>query len=260
MAARTELEIVWDGPVKGLEAKRVSLTHFGQALDLLMKAARRIASQKLTNALEDTKVGRLAAASQNLDIEIDGIKKASSGLSTVITFDIADATQSVLFNQLPELVGLELLDAIEAESRGIHRNTAVRTYLGALPRSLSRQEYNLYENGRSVRRVEIAHLDLPEVPEPLPMLVQVNGRITGVGFDPGKWEVKVKGSEQVVAIASEEQVNTALNLRAEEVRTLSVRDAESTRLLVIELNDNRYRRPSLEDIFDKWDATFKALA
>jgi len=262
MTARTELEIVWDGPIKGLAEHRVSLTMFGEALDLLMKAARRIASQKLTDALEPAVTGRLATEAKKLDIEIAGIKKGSGGFSTLITFETPDTSQTLLFNQLPELVGMELLEAIEQEAQGNLRNTAVRKYLRSLPKELTRQSYNLHENGRSIRSVDLSHVSLPEQEDPLPCFIATRGKISGVGFDPGRWEVKVKGEEgtQVVAIATEDQVSKALEMRPQEVHVLAVSSAAGNHLIVLENEAMRNRRPTLEDLFDKWDETFRALA
>jgi hypothetical protein len=235
---------------------------FGPALDLLMKAARRIASQKLTDALEPVDRGRLAASAKNLDIEITGVKEGSSGFSTLITFEAPDTSQVLLFSQLPEHVGLELLEAIESEAKGNHRNTAVRNYLKSLPKQLTKQVYNLHENGRAIRRVDIGSVSLPEQESPLPAFIKAQGKISGVGFEPGRWEVKVKGEEgtQVTALATETQVNRALEMRAQPVRLLALSSAAGTKVLVIENEEVRTNRPSLSDIFDKWDATFRALA
>lgn len=262
MIARTELEIIWDGPVKGLAEHRISLAKFAVALDLLMKAARRIASQKLQDALEPTSTGRLAAASTNLDIEITGVKGNSSGFSTVITFEVPDSSgQELLFNQLPELVGLELLESIESEAKGTLRNTAVRKYLGALPRELTRQNYNLHENGRAIREVNLSTVSLANIPDTLPAFISQHGRIAGVGFDP-RWEVRVRGEggAQVTALATEKQVNMALKMRSQEVDVLAVSSAAGNRLVVIENDEMRKKRPTLDELFDKWEETFRALA
>jgi hypothetical protein len=262
MAARTELEITWDGPIRGLDAHRVSLTAFGPALDLLMKAARRIASQRLTDALEHADTGRLASSAKNLDIEITGVREGSAGFSTLITFEPPNSSQATLFNELPERVGVELLEAIESEARGDHRSAAVRNYLRALPRELTKQVYNLHENGREIRRVDIGALALPDQEEALPAFIEAEGRISGVGFDPGRWEVKVKGEEgaQVIASATQAQVDTALEMRSQNMRVLALTSAAGTKLLVLETEEMGRKRASLEDIFDKWDEAFRALA
>lgn len=262
MADRTELKITWDGPVKGLEAHRVSLSSFGPALALLVAAARRIASNTITNAVEPAESGRLAAAAKNLDIEISGVIEGSGGFDALLTFEAPNTLQAEMFNQFAESVGIELLESIRAESEGKQRNAAVRKYLQALPQELTRQEYNLHEAGRSIRDVRIGKMDLPKLlAEPLPSLVETKGRITGVGFDP-RWEVKVKGEgvNQVTAMATENQVNKALEMRTRDVRALVVSSATGNRLLVIEDEEMQKNRPTLDQIFDRWDATFRTLA
>jgi len=262
MADRTELKITWDGPIKGLEKHRLSLNAFSLALVQLIAAARRIASNIVTNAAEPAESGRLAAAARNLDIEITGIIEGSSGINALLTFEAPDTSQVEMFNEFAESVGIELLESIRAESEGKQRNAAVRKYLQALPEQLTRQEYNLSDNGRSIRDVLIGKMDLPKLMlEPLPLLIESQGKVTGVGFEP-RWEVKVKGEgvNQVTAIATEQQVNMALDMRSRNVRALFVSSASGYRLLVIEDERMQRDRPTLDQIFDRWDATFRALA
>lgn len=263
MVARTELEIVWDGPVKGLEFHRISLTKFGPALELLMTAVRRIASQKLQDAIEPTEGGNVKSAANQLDIELAQTREASGGFSTVITFEVSDLPQSLLINQIPELVGRELLESIRSEANGIHRNTAVRNYLRSLPKELTLQDYKLHENGRAIDHVELGSvLLLDEIDEPLPAIIRWRGRVTGVGFEPGKFEVKIEGNDgmQVAALATESQVADALRMRSEDVEALTLTTASGSRLLSIESGSMRVKRPNLDDIFAKWAETFRALA
>lgn len=262
MADRTELKITWDGPIKGLDKHRVSLNAFSLALVQLVAAARRIASNLPTNAAEPAESGRLAAAARNLGIEITGIVEGSSGINALLTFEAPNSSQVEMFSEFAESVGIELVESIRAESEGKQRNAAVRKYLQALPEQLTRQEYNLSDSGRSIRDVLVGKMDLPKLMlEPLPSLIETHGKITGVGFEP-KWEVKVKGEggNQVTAVATEKQVNMALDMRPREVRALFISNAAGNRLLVIEDKKMQTRRPTLDQIFDKWDATFRALA
>ena len=262
MTAQTQLKITWDGSVKGLEQHRVSLEAFGGALALLVAAARRIASNLLSNAAEPAQSGRLAAAAKNIDILITETVKGSGGFETVLEFDLGVFGQAELFNRLPENVGIELLAAIEAESAGTERNQAVRRYLQALPSGLTFQHYNLHENGRSIKDVKVGKMDLPKLlAEPLPAFVPVDGRVTGVGFEP-RWEVKVRGENgnQVTAVANEKQVNQALALRSEPVRALALTSEAGSRLLMLEQGEAARPKSNIVDIFDRWDATFRALA
>lgn len=88
------------------------------------------------------------------------------------------------------------------------------------------------------------------------------GRITGVGFEPGKFEVKIKGSEgaQMTALSTEAQVNSALKMRSGQVEALTLTNADGTRLLILENEETRVKRPTLDDIFAKWGDTYRALA
>jgi hypothetical protein len=262
MADRTELKITWDGPIKGLDKHRLSLNAFSLALVQLVAAARRIASNLATNAAEPSESGRLAAAARNLDIEITGIVEGSSGINALLTFEAPNTSQVEMFNAFAENVGIELLESIRAESEGKQRNAAVRKYLQALPEQLTRQEYNLCDNGRTIRDVSFGKMDLPKLMlEPLPFLIETHGKITGVGFEP-RWEVKVKGegANQVTAMATENQVNMALDMRSRDIRALFVSSTTGNRLLVIEDEKMQLRRPTLDQIFDRWDETFRALA
>jgi hypothetical protein len=262
MTGQTQLEITWDGPVNGLESHRISLSAFGEALSCLVAAARRIASNAISNAVEPAESGRLAAAAKNLDIEIAGVIEGSGGFSTLLTFQIPGSSQVEMFNLLAENVGRELVESIKSEAAGTHRNAAVRKYLQALPPALTFQNYNLHENGRSIADVTLGKMNLPALlVDPLPALIEIQGRVTGVGFDP-KWEVKVReeGASQVTAAATEKQVNRALDMRSADVSALVVSSADGNKLVVLENESTRVDRPSITGIFDKWDATFRALA
>ena len=262
MTSQIQLKITWDGPVKGLEQHRVSLEAFGGALALLVAAVRRIASNLLSNAAEPAQSGRLAAAAKNVDILITETVKGSGGFETILEFDLPVSAQAELFSRLPENVGIELLAGIEAESAGTERNLAVRRYLQALPSGLTFQHYDLHENGRSIKNVKVGRMDLPKLlSEPLPSLFPVDGRVTGVGFEP-RWEIKVRGENgsQVTASASEKQVNHALALRSEPVHALALNSEAGSRLLVLHRGAAVRPKPDVADIFDRWDATFRALA
>ncbi len=262
MARSTQLRIVWDGPIESLLQHRVSLSAFGEPLSLLLAAAKRIASNMLSDALEPAKVGRLAKEAHQVDIEIDSVVGGSGGVATVMTFQ-ADNAQQPLFNDLTENVGIALLDAIDAERQGILKNISVRNYLQSLPTLLTRQVYELHENGRSIKRIEFGSMRLPELPTELPYVVEIIGRVIGVGFEPGRPEVRLKSEEeQIIVPATSEQVDKALEFRSTKVRALILKHGSfRTRLLKIE-DDSlpRFRGDRETYVFKRWDGLLRRLA
>jgi len=171
-----------------------------------------------------------------------------------------------LFLDLPERATTELLDSIERESRGEPRNWAVRKYLRSLPVGVHHQSYELHDNGATKRRVDIGDLRLAEMPLELPSLRKLDGRIAGVGFEPGRTEVRVKSNAGTAATldATAEQVDAALRMRNEDVRILGVSDGKRTRLL----NVVNARTPEFKitdeavetHIFKRWERVFARLA
>lgn len=264
MAGGSTLRVVWDGAVPGLSEHHVSISQFGPALTQLVAAARRIASNNVTAALEPADTGRLANTAKNLDIQIVEVIEGSGGFAMEITFD-SPGQQDSLFETMAEKVGLELLESIEAESKGILKNAAVRRYLQALPRGLTRQSYSLTDKRGVVREVQLGNVTLAPPVQDLPSLVEISGRVAGVGFPPGTTEVKIKaeGVVQMTASATEKQVARALQLRSGEVRSLAVSSADGLRLLVLEPSEfSRSARAARANqaIFDKWSETFQELA
>jgi len=266
MARSVQLEIVWDGSVKGLADKRVSLAEFGDALALLVKAARRIAHDRISNAIEPSARGRLVAAANNLDIQIAEVKHNSSGFDTIVTFEEMPLTTMPLFgNGFLESVSQELLRSIREESEGHFRNSSVRSYLRALPKGLTRQKYNLHENGRAIDSVEIGDVKLAELPDAPASLREIEGDVVGVVFESGKQEVRVKGKASTVGFsATNEDVEKALAVRKETVRILGVHDGKHARMLRIEAAD----KPRFvvtpeaieEHIYKRWANVFERLS
>ncbi len=262
MRTETQLDILWDGSVRGLKEHRVSLTEFGPAMTQLLLATRRITSQILLNALEATEVGRLANAAKHMDIELVGVKQGSSGFESILAFDAPDKQDS-LFGRLVEDVGSELMEAIRLESEGVYRNAAVRKYLALLPKGLERQSYRLHENGREIKKVEVGRMRLPAVAVPPPALLQTIGSVVGVGFEPGKPEVRIKGEGVAFsAMADERQIEKALSSRGQEVSALAVASEAGTRLVALKTAEEREARrgKAAAAIFSKWRGAFEALA
>ena len=262
MRTETQLDIVWEGSVRGLTQHRVSLTEFGPAMTQLLVATRRITSQILLNAHEATEVGRLANAAKHMDIELVSVKEGSSGFESVLAFETPD-NQDLLFGRLVEDVGSELMEAVRLESEGVYRNSAVRKYLALLPKGLEHQSYRLHDNGREIKRVEVGAMRLPAIPIPSAALLQATGNVVGVGFEPGKPEVRIKGEGVTfTATASERQIEKALKSRGQEVSALAVASEAGSRLIALKTADEREARrgKAAAAVFSKWQGAFKALA
>jgi hypothetical protein len=262
----TQLRVRWDGDVPGVAEHRLSVAQFGKALELLLLSLRRIATQLATNAAdaERPKGGRFANIARQLDIEVSNIEGNSTGFDGVISFNPAQGELPLLMD-LADRATVELLDAIEMESKGISRNWAVRKYLHALPRGVHRQSYELHENGTTKKKVELGDIDLGEDAVELPSLVEVEGSVVGVGFDPGRREVRIKGDSGMFSLdATSDQVDLALKIRPTEVRILGVKTERRARILRI----NGVREPRFnvtpeaieEHIYKRWAGVFARLS
>jgi hypothetical protein len=102
----------------------------------------------------------------------------------------------------------------------------------------------------------------PELPDNLPYLSEIIGRVIGVGFEPGKSEVVFKSKDKQVTIpATAQQVESALKYRATEVRALILRHGDQSRLLRLEdAALPRYRADPETYVFKKWDGLLRRLA
>lgn len=260
----SELKIRWDGDAPGLAEHRLSLGQFGNALASLVQALRRIATQMIGTAQgENPKSGRFANLARQIDIQIEQIEGNSTGFNAIVSFE-PPPEMLPLFADLPGRATAELLDFIERESKGQPSHWAVRNYLSALPRGVRRQVYDFKENGFT-KHVEFGDIHLAEIPGELPSLREHEGVVVGVGFEPGKSEVRIKGDSSTYPLeATNEQVETALMMRKEKVRILGVNDGKRTRLLsIVDANKPRFEISDAaveEHIFKRWNAVLARLA
>ena len=264
----SEIKIRWDGDVPGIAEHRLSLAAFGEPLNQLLLALRRIATQMVSTAVagehDRPKSGRFANLARQLDIEIVSIEGGSAGFNGLVAF-YQPPSELPLFADLPDRAITELMDSVERESKGQAANWAVRKYLSSLPPAIHRQTYELYENGVLKKTVEIGDVRLAEMPEEFPSLREVEGQIIGVGFEPGRSEVRVKGETATVGFdASDESVEKALAVRRENTRLLGVYDGKRTRLLRIQkASEPRFavtKEAVEEHIFQRWNGVFARLA
>jgi hypothetical protein len=208
--------------------------------------------------------GRFANVARGLDIEIASIQDGSAGFDGLVTF-MQPPEELPLFADLPQRATFELLDSIDRESKGHPANWAVRKYLSLLPPGLHRHVYEVYDDGVATKRIEVGDVKLPDVPEEFPFMREIVGSVVGVGFEPGRSEVRIKGEGPAAAFDAEpKQVETALELRHETVRSFGVHANRHTRLL--RLNRASEARVALtpemieEHIFKRWSGVFERLA
>jgi len=262
----SQLRVRWDGDVPGIAERRLSLNAFGQALEALLAALRRIATQMVSTAVgaEHPRTGRFANVARQLDIEITNIEHNSTGFDSVVTF-AQPPDELPLFADLPGRAVLELLDSIERESNGQPANWSVRKYLATLPTGVHRQVYELHENGTTQKRVELGDIKILELPQDLPILREFQGQVVGVGFEPGRSEVRIKTENMTTSLsAGPDAVERALTIRHDEVRTVSVHIGNKARLISL----NRASDPRIEftrevveeHLFKRWNDVLARLA
>ena len=102
-------------------------------------------------------------------------------------------------------------------------DAGVRKYLELLPQSITSQEYTLTADGELKRKVSFGQFKLPEIITELPYLTDTVGKVIGVGFEPGRNFVRIRGLDGEVTMRSDpEAVNSALEIRDTDVRIMYV--------------------------------------
>lgn len=258
------LEIVWEGNVPGLAEHRLSLDAFGQALQQLVVAYRRIASNLLA---AESSTGRLHNYAKLFDLQLEQISEGSAGIVAACVLQTEEqGFIGGLLDPWTTRAAEVLLNDIEAEARGELRNTSVRNYLKALPEGVTGQRYAFSANGGR-REVRIGSVTLPELPAEMPVIHERMYVVVGVGFEPGDVFVKLKGSEEtpVYCEATAEQVSQALELRFGSVYAMIVRQpGKKARLLRLRKASEGLRPLSPEEeeslVYGKWNELLRRLA
>lgn len=234
----TRLKIIWDGDAPGLAQHRLSLAEFGPALTRMLSAMRRIASGILTQAQESgdagLRGGRLAKLASQLDLEVTAVEEGSLGLVMACVLRLAAGQNAELFNSLADQTCTEFVSAIEQESVGQPRNGMVREYLRALPEGVTSQSYTVQRSDGQVHTAQIGQMALAKLPADAPGLDEVIANIVGVGFEPGRLEVRLlepKSKRSLICAATPALVERAIALRSAAVRALVVTSASKVRLL-----------------------------
>jgi hypothetical protein len=96
----------------------------------------------------------------------------------------------------------------------------------------------------------------------LPYLAEYIGQVVGIGFEPGKSEVRIKTDTTTVTVdATADQANKALELRHSSVRVVAVIQGKTARLLMLQDAHAPINRATREAaIFARWDGVLRKLA
>jgi hypothetical protein len=261
-----ELKIKWEGSVAGLAEHRLSVGSFGLPLYDLLMAIRRRASNIIRNAvaMDAVMVGRFPSDADRIDIEVQSLLASSGGIQSLVQMRQPELGMQIpmRFIDLPEQATDQTLEAIDKERQGVLSDAGVRKYLERLPQSITRQEYTLTVGGEVKRKVSFGQFELPESITELPYLSNTVGKVIGVGFEPGRNLIRIKGLDGEVTMSSDpEAVNSALGMRDTDVRIMYVGTGDQRRLL--RLDDPSQPRTSLdvdEFVFNKWASVIETLA
>ena len=272
MSDEVVLKITLEGETPGLSEHRLSLNAFAKAFSYLLIAYRRIASGLIMEAIGRPgyggRGGGYAKEAQALDLEIITVTHNSPTAIHLAATMRSQATElATLFqSEFVSRAGVALLDSIEAESRGDLRSINARRFLHALPAGIRRQQYDLAIGDRQVRSVHVESIELPTIPEPLPFLVKSEGSITGLGFEPGKNEIRFKShsdGQEFQLSATPEQVNKALSLRGQTV-TIMILKGKTRKLLWLKPSEpepmSRTHDQKVAYILGKWGAVLRKFA
>lgn len=273
----TQLKILWDGDAPGLAEHRLSLAEFGPALIRLLGAMRRIASGIVTQAHEGSgknqRGGRLAKLASQLDLEVTSVEEGSLGLVMACVLRLAPGQSAEPMDSLADQTCAEFLSAVEQESSGQLRNGMVREYLRALPKGVTSQLYTVRRSDGVDQTVEIKHVAIAKLPADAPGLSEFDANIVGVGFEPGRLEVRLlelKGRHLLTCSATQALVERALALRSQPVRALMVTTPDpakghsKVRLLRIRPAEDAETKLRPEDrdglVWRRWDELLRRFA
>lgn len=260
----TFLRIVWDGDVPGLEERRLSLAHFERALRELLSAIRRIGSDLERDAWPTRDVsyaGRLTREASNIDVQLVSVTGNSPVTVEFAVVDLKPPQQRRLIEALGDRAVDRFLHDLRMEAAGTAAHHRVRSFLRALPDGLSRQQYVQTRSDGTTQQVELGAVRVPESPES-PHLVDVIGEIVGVGFEPGRNEVKLKAftGETITMSATPEQVDAAIQTRGAEIAVLGVVQGSRIRLLRLGAGRQLSADERLAHVFGTWNSVLARLA
>jgi hypothetical protein len=262
------LEIRLEGEAPGLAEHRLSLGAFGPSLEKLLDALRRIASGVVRDARDPDyyapRGGRYAREANLLDVQIETIEEGSLKLALVLALQVVSGQEN-LFDDLPERTAVAFVRAVESEGHARMENAMVRRYLSSLPEGVTAQGYRATRDGAQLAEVRLGKVSLPDDVGELPALLQADVPVTGVGFAPGKPEVRVLvGPQTIRCEATAEQVEAALGLRGRVATVTAVIRGKAGRLVAIrnaaEVPPGPTEDQRTEALFVRWDELLRRLA
>jgi hypothetical protein len=271
--ANVILRITFDGDLPGLQEGGLSIASFGEAMPKLLAAYRRIASGIVSDALDRPGYGKgggkYAREAEQLDLELIAITHNSPlTLELRCSARATDMLPPAMYSEdLLEDAGKLLLRSIDLESKGQPRNAHVRRYLQALPTGLHTQAYRLTRGNQELEKVTVSTVSITEEIE-WPVFELAKGSITGVGFEPGNLEVRVKsedGRTSFFANAVAADVEKALTLRGQTVEAVLWREgAKKAQVIGIGEVGSRKVLTNPEEnqraIFSDWDEALRRLS
>jgi hypothetical protein len=270
MGDEATITVVLEGTGAGLENGRLGLSYFNESFRELLRAYRGIATMYISSAESDdvnTRVqGRKPKLAEQMDLEIDSITHQSPPairLVCPVPQIETNSTNELFAKDVVRRSARELIDAIEAEARGVPRNKYVRRFLQKLPLGTKRQSWQLYEDGKLVKTITVADLQLPSLELSTAGIVRVEGRISGIYFPPSG-EIRIAdGNFTSWFKASEEQIEKAISLRNVPVVALGVQKGGKLNLLWVKKQDEIRRSEARERdryFATKWAGALKRLA
>jgi len=249
---RAQLDIVWDGSAPGLAEHELSVSALNESLRLLLAAVRRIRSTMLTGA------------SKQIDLRIKTLGHGCLSLGIEVVFP-DEPTRDLFEAKRVEETMTELLDALDAESRGEQRNSAVRRYLLSL-KGVTSQRYTARVEGKFIKDAEFGALALSPETDDHPYPREIVGEISGVLFPPSAPEVVLMPQEgkRLQLAATARQVEQALALRSAPVVVRVInRTHGKQRLLSLQAASERKPRPSPTEagvfVLERWRDTLERL-
>lgn len=196
-----ELHISFDGTSQALREHRLSVAEFARALVLLRAGLRREA-RKIEKGVE-------------VDLELKAIEKGSAVPAFVIK--VSPGPNMLLPIAHPDIAraaAVTFMKDVEAEAKGQARSRAARSYLRAIPQSVTAQSYTLRDGEAEILRIPVGGVELVDVGSELPRLREFECAVLGVQFAPAppRVELYVDGKRHWYD-ATAKQVERALELR-----------------------------------------------
>lgn len=260
------LQVTYEGTVPGLEAGALSIADFNESFAKLLIAYRKIAVGIIADAGTTRQSKKSGPRADNFDLQITAITHQSP-LTVHMRCATRSGSEPLLHSEgVLQEAAKTLLRSIHLESGGTPRDLYVRRYLKTLPKGVRSQNYRLTRDSEELDKLSVSEVHLPEQVE-WPYIDNLTASITGVGFEPGNLEVRLKGIEgkPFNALASRANVDRAIALRGQTV-TASVwkESGERVKLIGVRPSDTPTHSLSHEEakaiVFREWDEALRRLA